>query len=457
MLSEIARAIYLVGSVSGTNDKISLLKKYESLEGFKDVLKFIYNPYVRTGIGSTKLVKGRHALSCTIVAYSDALDYFTNHNTGSDMDICAAWHFINCQPDKLSKDLAAAIVTKTLKIGVTETTLNKVYGKDFIPKIGVMLGEKYPDFKDKVKGPYIVTEKLDGHRRVLVKENGRVSFYTRSGLPDEGLVEIEEEAQYLPDNTVYDGEFLAKGDFVDSIALRQATASIMNSKGERRGVTFNIFDMVPLRDFKLGVSNSEALSRKLVLASAFKDLSIQHLFMALIKLSFGSAPTKTELQRSTFNYFETYGLSYDFKHIKSVPILGIANNEQEILDFAAPIWQRRYEGVMLNTIDGLYEIKRSKNLLKVKHTEEYVLRIVDYTEGEDSFIGMLGSVIVEYKGERVGVGSGFTIDKRKLLWVDKESLIGRKVEVESFGESKDKYGKISLNCPIFKRFVGEED
>ncbi len=46
--------------------------------------------------------------------------------------------------------------------------------------------------------------------------------------------------------------------------------------------------------------------------------------------------------------------------------------------------------------------------------------------------------------------------QRQLIWANKSKVLGRKVEIETFGESKNAQGTISLNCPIFKRFVGDE-
>jgi hypothetical protein len=57
------------------------------------------------------------------------------------------------------------MVTKNLKIGITDTSLNKVYGADFIPRIGCMLGVPYSENKHKVKGPFIATEKARWHQK----------------------------------------------------------------------------------------------------------------------------------------------------------------------------------------------------------------------------------------------------------------------------------------------------
>ena len=54
---EAAKVIDLVSRTSGTNDKQYLLKKNEQVPGLKTILKFIYDPYTRTGISKAKLVK----------------------------------------------------------------------------------------------------------------------------------------------------------------------------------------------------------------------------------------------------------------------------------------------------------------------------------------------------------------------------------------------------------------
>lgn len=436
---KVAEVIKLIGNTSSTNDKLYLLKKNENVPGLKETLKFIYNPYCKTGISDKKLDKALMLRSepTSYVRANEAIEYFKSHTTGSDADLLFAANFINSQPGA-TKWLARAIVTQDLKIGVTATSLNKAYGKDFIPKIGCMLGTLYGDVgPQRTKWPCVVTEKLDGIRRILVKEDGVVRCYSRSGHEDDGLIEIIEEAKYLPDNMMYDGELLAKGTFKDSIALRQATNSIANSKGNKTGLTFNVFDMVPLDEFKSGISKWGALDRKIRLAATFRDESVGL------------------LTDDAWKAICCYGVELNFEHIKSVPILGLVKGMHEVEPIVASIWARGGEGVMLNTSTGKYEIKRSKELLKVKHTEEHTLTVVGVAEGTGKFEDMLGALIVEYKGYKLGVGSGFTDTQREAIWEDSNKFIGRQVEIETFGESKNALGEVSLNCPIFKRFVGE--
>lgn len=431
-MNSIASVVYEIQATSGRNDKLALLRQYESLPGFKETMRFVYDPYVKTGIADKKLIKGMHTASNPELTIYHVIDYFTYNQTGSDNDVYFAWTFINAQETEQARDLAFAIVTKNLKIGITDTSLNKVYGADFIPRIGCMLGVPYPENKHKVKGPYIATEKLDGIRRILVKENGLCRLYSRSGIEDEGLVEIIEEARYLPDNTVYDGELLAIGTYENSIALRQATNSIANRKGTRTGVSFNIFDIIPLDEFKRGASEYTALNRKVLLGSMFGDEGVQYLRDDWAKL------------------LVAFDLGHKFRTIKAVPILGVVSTDNDIDEIVTPIWQRGGEGIMLNTMDGIYELKRSNSLLKVKFVESLDLKVVDVQEGINKYEGMLGALIVNYKGYRVGVGSGFNDEERKRFWYNPQEIIGKTIEIDTFGESKDRLGNISLNCAIYK-------
>lgn len=449
---EAAKVIVLVSRTSGTNDKQYLLKKNEQVPGLKTILKFIYDPYTRTGISKAKLAKALKMAEArgpyvvgedNAITYTQMIDYLKSHTTGNESDLAMAARFINCtkatQPG--AEWLARAIVTQELKIGVTATTLNKVYGKDFIPKIGCMLGTLYGDVgPEKTKWPCIVTEKLDGIRRILVKENGVCRCYSRSGHEDTGLVEIIEDAKYLPNNTVYDGELLAAGTFKDCIAQRQATNSIANSKGTKTGLTFNVFDMIPLDEFRAGISTDKALVRKVTLGATLMDESIQIL-----------EPEKWAV------LIQAFGIHHELKAIRPVPILGLVKSMSDVEPIVNKIWARGGEGVMLNSSIGKYEIKRSKELLKVKHTEEHTLEVIDILEGTGKFEGMMGALVVDYNGNKLGVGSGFNDAQRQDIWDNPDKYLGRSIEIDTFGESTNALGEKSLNCPIFKRFVGEEE
>ena len=138
-----AKVINLIQRTSGYNDKKYLLKKNENVEGLKDILRFIYDPYNKTGISKAKLEK---ALNMGIeanetISYKDIMQYLKTHNTGSTEDLIMTARFIDSVKKTYADypfaiEVAKAIVTQDLQIGITAKTLNTVYGKSFIPTVG---------------------------------------------------------------------------------------------------------------------------------------------------------------------------------------------------------------------------------------------------------------------------------------------------------------------------------
>ena len=441
------------------------LRKYEGVEGFKEVLQFIYNKDAATGIGKKKL----DALYPTIgraMSPEEMMEYLTINNTGSDMDVVHCLNFI-CQYESATTQwLAEALVTKDLQIGVTATTLNKVYGKGFIPKIGIMKGVPLKDVT--LNGVYIATEKIDGNRRLVFTKPTGVEIYTRSGKRDYGLVDIMEAAHYLPVGYVFDTECVAMGDFKDSIALRQASASLLNSGGNRTGVVAKIFDMIPIAEYNVGKSRDTALIRKSRLASLFDDCN------SMYKLQECLHARNLGLHANTVNALQHCWQDYMVVTLKEIlrtqpvleplPILGLVSTEEEAMALAQPIWDNKGEGIMLNLMTAPYEVKeaRCKHLVKVKGGEEGKYAVIGILEGDKSFAGMLGALTVSLTGPdgkqySCNVGSGFTFAQRQKIWDNYYDYQFKQIEVEHFGVSQNQQGGYALNCPIFKRFVGDVD
>jgi DNA ligase-1 len=73
--------------------------------------------------------------------------------------------------------------------------------------------------------------------------------------------------------------------------------------------------------------------------------------------------------------------------------------------------------------------------------------IVDGHEIEEE---MLSALIVEHRGCQVRVGSGFTIEERRLYYREPERILGQQVTVQYFEETVDQDGNHSLRFPVFK-------
>lgn len=450
---EIADCLTVIQNTGSTLQKEALLVKYgKEVPGFKEVLKYIYDPYFTTGIKQAKLdaCDGIDAEGMRM-SIPEIMEYFRENNTGTKAAVSLANGFILASTDPNWEWAATGLVTKDLQIGVSVTTLNKVYGKGFIPKIGIMRGMLCPEH---ITGSYIATEKIDGNRRLIFTRDTGIEIYTRSGKRDYGLVEIMAEAEKLPKGYVFDCECVAMGDFTDNIALRQASASILNrgNKSKKTGVQALCFDVLPIADYNEGVSKLNALGRKALVAHILGDhASVERLIEEF--------PRWAQPLKGLVGMFETTTL----QHIKPLPILGVVTSTEEGFKLAEPIWETGGEGVMLVAVGSPYEVNPNprKTLLKIKATVEYKLKCIGVYEGTGKYEGMLGGIDVAFEdhGEvyEVGVGSGFADYQRAEYWRHPERIVGKFVEIECFGVSTNAKGGYSLNCPIFKRVVGDRE
>lgn len=446
---------------SSNSQKQALLRKYgREVEGFTDVLKFIYDPYFVTGLKHAKLDRVGCALETPTV--EDIMDYLAVNNTGTDADAAYANAFIYSVDDEVWRWAAEGLVTKDLQIGVNVTTLNAVFGASFIPRIGIMRGMICPE---DWTGYGIVTEKIDGNRRLFFNYPGGVKTYTRSGKPDTGLAEIEAEiSAYLPKGYVYDCECVAEGSYGDNIELRQASASVLNRRNQlRTGVRALCFDALPIAEYNDGSSIMNAIARKTRLAAMFGDAnSLVKLFECATCIDIDrrnagvSSNISSALKELSHEYMQT---GHTFEHIRALPILGMAMCYKDGVEYAKRVWDVHGEGVMLNEWQAPYEVNPNprKTLLKIKMLKEYTAHCVDIYEGDNKYTGMMGGIIVNMDGAVFGVGTGFTDYDRDYLWRHRDAIVGKYVELESFGESQNKQGRKALNCPVFKRIVGDNE
>lgn len=402
-------------SHSGRIDKENILKRNKDNELFKEVLRFTYDPYIVTGLSKKKLNKKvKFKPYDTEDDITDIMSYLANNNTGRDKDIIYIQNWLRNQDDK---EILSEIITKDLKCGITAKTINKVF-KGLIREFNVMLASGY--FKDdndkKVKGDFILTTKLDGVRNVVIKENGSCKFFSRQGQVMEGFVEIEKEFESLPDNMVYDGELLLKNDKgLASDDLYRETMKIVRKDGIKKNVEFHVFDALPLEEFQKGKSKSKCIDRKKFLNNLLADKG--------------------------------------FERIIEVPMLYVGSDKNKIMELLDEAKKNNEEGIMLNKCSGLYECKRSKEILKVKVMQTCDVRVIGFEEGSGVNKGRLGAMLIDYKGNTVGVGSGFKQDERIEIWNNQEKYLGKIIELQYFEESTNQNDNaISLRFPVFKCF-----
>ena len=94
---------------------------------------------------------------------------------------------------------------------------------------------------------------------------------------------------------------------------------------------------------------------------------------------------------------------------------------------------------------GIFFILSSRNLLKIKQFQDAEFKVEEVMVGRMRlpFQGefqerdnVLTSVVVLHRGNRVGVGSGFSIEDRIRFGQDPSLIIGKTITVQYFEESK---------------------
>lgn len=419
-----------VNEINSSNSRLhkeSVLEKYKDEDEIKEIIKFIYNPYIVTGISSKKANRYDYVVVKEIFSddellyYTDImnlLEYFQTHITGRDDDLIELNKFIYF--DIVHKDLIKSIVCKDLKIGVQATTINKIWGEHFIPTFDVMLAQKYFDNPDKLLPDgteFILTTKLDGVRCVLFNV-ANPTFFSRQGKSIEGLVELIGEAHRLPFGYVYDGELLLDKQGLESKDLYRETMKVVGADGDKVNIIFNVFDMIPVKDFIQGYYSASAKERKEEIARIF-----------------------------TFNN--------NLKHYREVKVLYCGKDKSEITNKLDEITSAGGEGVMINLADAPYECKRSKGLLKVKKMQTADVRVIALEPGTGKNYNKLGALKVEFIGPdgkiyTCSVGSGLADEDRLRFWNHPELIEGKIIEIQYFEISSNQNGTYGLRFPVFK-------
>lgn len=400
-------------NTSSKNDKVAIIKANSENELFKECLKFLFDTNIVTGLSDAKINKQfnkNNRVPC-LFRFTDVMKYLKNNNTGTDYDIEAVQNFIKRQPNEY-QEIYKQLVTKSLRLGCDEKSINKAL-PNLIPTFDVMLGTSI----DKCKIPnntwFSLSRKLNGNRISWVGNR----FLTRQGKEYIGLDHIKNDLMSLGyANMFVDGELVYKNkeSLSDSEAFQIGTG-IANSKAKKKEeLKLIVFDVFPLNEFWQGKSKDTYKKR-------IKNLD---------ELS-------TKINNNKIENIECVERLYEGTDQSKI---------WELLDFAE---ESDWEGLMLN-LDTVYECKRTKNLVKIKKFNESDLRCIDIEEGQGKNKGTLGAIIVDYKGNIVNCGSGFTDEQRNYYWNNPSEIIGKIVTVKYKEETKNKNGGISIQFPVFQ-------
>lgn len=406
--------------------KEAVLTKWKDDEVIKEILYFIYNKFIVTGIGRSKLNKviDLEPMNVEFANFKELQQFLKENNTGSDLVVRTIQRERDYYIADEYRELFESIILKDLNLNFGSSSINKVIGENFIPKFDVMLAEKFETYSHLVDdAEFIVTPKLDGHRCVAIYElDGTVTLRTRQGQLYEELDHIVDDIRkHLIKGYVYDGELIHENeDSMDSGELYRLTTRVLKaSSSDKTPIKFHIFDSLLLSEFEQGKSTDITPVRKERVEKLLKD-----------KVS----------------------------SLISVPIIYKGTDVRQIDILLNEAVDRGEEGVMVNISDSFYECKRVRTILKCKKFYTADVLVLDVGEGQGTFKGMLGFITIKfvYEGNEYtsNVGSGFNKEERELYWKNPELLIGKIVEIGYFEVSQNaKTEEYGLRFPTWKGVI----
>lgn len=425
-LDEIQEFIDAQNSTNSNTDKLKVLEKYANNESVRKALEYTYNTFKQYGVTSENCKKLSHLSSYDYSSLFDLLNdlnsrYLTGHNA-----ISAVNGFVAA--NKRHEELIFNIIDRNLKTRSTASMINKVI-PGLIPTFDVALANSFDEKMAKKvnfnEDNWYVSRKLDGCRCIcIIDENGEPKYFSRAGNEFMTLKNLDAEIISLGlKNMVIDGEIC----MLDENGNENFQGIIKEIKRKDHTIEnpfFYMFDILTLEEFV----NKEGTT-----SFSIRNVQLDNLFFEREFKNIGYLEQKLLIDERMLTYY-----------------IGLAK-------------ENAWEGLMLRK-DAPYQGKRSNDVLKVKqfYDAEYVVIdvqngpfrvIVDGKEVEED---VMRNIVIEHKGYRVDVGSGFSLEQRRLYKENPDAILGKQVTIQYFEESHNQNGGISLRFPTIKAIYETE-
>ena len=412
-------------ATNSNSDKLEVLKTYTQYESVCKALNYTYDTYKQYGVTSANCKKNSDLMGHpnTYGSIFTLLDDLNNRVCTGHTAIANVNRFVH--ENYIYKDLIFNIIDRNLKTRSTASMINKVK-PGLIPTFDVALAKAFDEKTQKKviwEDRWFVSRKLDGVRCLTVIDaNGEPKFFSRQGKEFLTLDNLKTDIKALGlKNTVLDGEVC----ILDENGNEDFAGIIKEIKRKDHTIAtpfYWMFDMLDMQDFNSKTS-------EVTFGQRIADLNA---------------------------LFNTSKLK-----LYSPLLIGVLEqkigNDQVFSEMMAESKAGGWEGLMLRK-DSTYKGKRSNEILKVKQMfdEEYIVVdlendvhrvIVDGAEVEEE---MLKNVIIEHKGNRVHVGSGFSHEQRRHYFANPNEILGKQITVQYFEESQSKSGEYSLRFPVIK-------
>jgi DNA ligase 1 len=326
-------------------------------------------------------------------------------------------------------NLCRRVITKDLRCGISEKTLNKVLGRTEwrIPVFSCQLAQDSTDQPKKLKGIKRLECKLDGVRVLAVVQGTDVTLYSRNGKVFANFPQIAQaiednrKALRLPSHTSY--SFVLDGEIVGESFQKLMKQAHRKSDVVTDGMVYHVFDIIPLDSFVEGHYNAQ-----------------QHKRIEMLERVRAKLPADGPIQIMN-------GLDVD---------LDTAEGHDIMQRYAEAAVAGGFEGIMIKSMDAPYLCKRTDSWMKWKPTITVDLKIVGFEQGTGRNADRLGAIICEGDDNGrhicVNVGSGLSDGDRDEYWRSRNLLLGHLVEIQADAVTQNQDGSYSLRFPRFLRF-----
>jgi len=387
-------------SVSGTNAKLINLRMADAPE-LREIIKAILDPNKMYGIKTVPPISGRVGsdlvgLEALMKLLKDLADRELTGNAARE----AVVHFL--RHSTCPSELLQRCFDKSLDCGLAATSVNKVF-PGLVPEFNVALAEPY-EGQDLI-WPLQGSIKYDGNRCfAFVTIEGEVTLKSRGGLEITSAEHIkavlEQEVANFRKGTVedwvFDGELKARtGHFQDS------SGSVRKKSKQNEQLCFYIFD-----------------------------------YMTMDQFLANHCPVK---QKDRSLHLEEWGNWFEEEIDKCIHVVKEhkVRNPVEAKSLFERFREQGHEGLMLKDPEAPYSFGRSSAWLKMKDVKEADCKVLSLLPGTGKYQGMVGALVVDFKGKPNKVGSGLS-DEQRQLWQDSPELIlDTTVEVHYHEETKD--------------------
>ena len=406
----------------------------EPLASLLNLFRYVYNYDTQFYITSANILKKDLTEKGLFAGKNypllwDLLEDLSNRVITGHQAIMAVQQFLKKHTESQQK-LILDIIDKDLKCGLSEVTINKVCG-DIIKTYNVALADKFNSKKHTLTSDWVIERKLDGVRCNVINRNGVIKCYSRQGKEITTLGKLVDELQgHLPNNMVLDGEVC----LVDENGLESFQGIMKEIKRKDHTIKNPLllaFDYLTLEEF-------EAKNGNIIYTERMKMLKEWY---ELQNWGMGTNKVAKHLSIVNYEYYSPKALEEWNKRVQE--------------------WH--WEGLMFRKDTG-YEGKRTSSLLKYKMFQDAEYKVLAVEEGDAQElidgkmvkIKCVGNLVIEHKGNKVGVGTGLSLAQRKRWYEHPEEIVGKTITVKYFSEVQDQNGNYSLRFPVLKYIYENE-